>query len=109
MAGNERLRTSLVAVDRRNGRIVYDKDSRGPMRGMGVEIHGDPAEKTVRIATNSEIVNLTFTDKPIQTTVRHSTGVQKPRGKLGEARWMPWRAPSGCRNREESFHERIVE
>ena len=79
------LRTSLVAVDRRNGRIVYDKDFRGPMRWMGVEIRGDPAEKTVRIATNNETVNLTFTDKPIKTTVRHSTGVKKPRGKLGEA------------------------
>ena len=83
--GQMTLRTSLVAVDRRNGRIVYDKDLRGPMRWMGVEIRGDPAEKTVRIATNNETVNLTFTDKPIQTTVRHSTGVQKPSGKLGEA------------------------
>ena len=79
------MRTSLVAVDRRNGRIVYDKDIRGPMRWMGVEIRGDPAEKTVRIVTNNEAVNLTFTDKPIQTTVRHSTGVKKPSGKLGEA------------------------
>ena len=76
--GQMTLRTSLVAVDRRNGRIVYDKDLSGPMRWMGVEIHGDPAEKTVRIATNNETVNLTFTDKPIQTTVRRSTGVQKP-------------------------------
>ena len=42
-------------------------------------------QKTVRIATNNETVNLTFTDKPIRTTVRRSTGVKKPRGKLGEA------------------------
>jgi len=83
--GQMTVRTSLVAVDRRNGRIVYDKDLRGPMRGMGVEIHGDPTEKTVRIATNNETVSLTFTDKPIQTTVRHSTGVKKAGGKLGEA------------------------
>ena len=83
--GQMSVRTSLVAVDRRNGRIVYDKDLRGPMRGMGVEIRGDSVEKTVRIATNNETVNLTFTDKPIQATVRHSTGVKKPGGKLGEA------------------------
>ncbi len=79
------LRTSLVAVDRRNGRIVYDEDSRGPMRWLGVDIHGDPEQKTARITTNSETVSLTFTDKPIKATVRHSTGVKKPRGKLGEA------------------------
>ncbi len=79
------MRTSLVAVDRRNGRIVYDKDGHSPIRWMGGEIHGDPADKTVRVTINSEIVKLTFTDKPIQTVVRHSTGVQKPRGKLGEA------------------------
>jgi hypothetical protein len=30
-------------------------------------------------------VTLNFTDKPFQTSVRHSTGVKKPRGKLGEA------------------------
>ena len=83
--GQQTWRTSLVAVDRRNGRIVYDKDSRGPMRGMGVDISGDPAKKTVRIATNNEVVHLTFTDKPIRATVRHSTGILKPRGKLGEA------------------------
>jgi hypothetical protein len=79
------LRTSLVAVDRRNGRIVYDKDIRGPMRWMGVEIRGDVAENTVRVVAYNAAVNLNFTKKPIQTTVRHSTGVKKPSGKLGEA------------------------
>ena len=85
--GQMSLRTSMVVVDRRNGRIIYDKDLRGPMRGIGVEIRGDPTEKTVRIASNNEIVHLTFTDKPIQSSVRQNTGVQKPRGKLGEALW----------------------
>ena len=87
------LRTSLVAVDRRNGRIVYDEDSRDPIRWMGVEIHGDPEQKTVRIAVNSQTVNLTFTNKPVKTTVRRSTGVKKARGKLGEACWTLWRGP----------------
>ena len=31
---NEHLRTSLVVVDRRNGRIVYDKDPTVPAAGM---------------------------------------------------------------------------
>ena len=39
----------------------------------------------MRITANSDVVNLTFTDKPIKTIVRHSTGVKKPSGKLGEA------------------------
>ena len=82
------LRTSLVAVDRRNGCIVYDRDFRSPMRGgwaMGVDMHGDPDLKTVRIATNNETFSLTFTDKPIRSRLRHSTGEKKPSGKLGEA------------------------
>jgi hypothetical protein len=83
--GQMNLRTSMTVVDRRNGRIIYDKDLRGPMRGIGVEIRGDPADKTVRIASNNEIVHLTFTDKPIQSAVRQRSGAQKPRGKLGEA------------------------
>jgi outer membrane protein assembly factor BamB len=82
------VRGSVVAVDRRSGRIVYDnRDLRGQMRGMAkfIDIRGDPAENVVRIAANNQTVNLTFTDKPIKTTLRHSTGLNKPRGKLGEA------------------------
>jgi hypothetical protein len=80
------LRNSLVAIDRRNGRIVYDNsDSRGVTRAIAVEIRGDPAAKTVRVSTMNETVNLAFTDKPIRTSVRQSTGVKKPSGKLGEA------------------------
>jgi hypothetical protein len=79
------FRTSLVAIDRRDGRIVYDKDIRGPMRWMGVEVRGDAAEDTVRVMAYNGGVRLKFTKKPIQATVRHSTGVKKPSGKLGEA------------------------
>ncbi|MGO9109239.1 MAG: PQQ-binding-like beta-propeller repeat protein [Thermoguttaceae bacterium] len=83
--GQITARTPLVAVDRRNGRIVYDSDIHGPMRWMGVDIRGDAAEKTVRVVAYNGTVKLTFTDKPIQTTVRQSSGVKKPSGKLGEA------------------------
>jgi outer membrane protein assembly factor BamB len=82
------LRSSLVAVDRRHGRIVYDNpDLRGQLRNMAmfVDIRGEPADNTVRIVSNNQTVTLNFTDKPFQTSVRHSTGVKKPRGKLGEA------------------------
>ena len=78
-------RTSLVAVDRRDGRIAWENDSRTQVLGMGVEIRGDPAEKTVRITANNETVNLAFTGKPVKTVVRQSTGVKKPAGKLGQA------------------------
>ncbi len=80
------LRTSLVAVDRRDGRVVYeDPDRRGRMGWNTVEIQGDPAAKTVRIATNTESIGLTFTDKPVKNSVRHSTGLKKAPGRLGEA------------------------
>ena len=85
--GMTNQRVSLVAVDRRNGRIVYDHDFPGPIHSLGAEIHGDPADHTVNIATDSQTVRLTFTDKPIKSTVRHSTGVRKAPGKLGEALW----------------------
>ena len=60
-------------------------DLRGQMRGALVDIHGDPADKTVRISANGDSVSLLFTDKPIKASVRHSTGVKKPSGKLGDA------------------------
>ena len=78
-------RTSLVAIDRRNGRLVYEGDLRDMYRMGLVEIRGEPAENRVRIATNNEIVNLTFTPKPVKTTVRRNSAAQKPRAKLGEA------------------------
>jgi len=89
MPNQNTLRTALVAVDRRNGRIVYDKDIRGAMRWrwMGLDIRADAADKTVRVAADNGSVNFKFTDKPIQGTVRHSTGVKKPSGKLGAALW----------------------
>ena len=84
--GQMTLRRSLLAVDRRDGRIVYDdKDHKAVMRGMGVEIHADPAEKTVRVVANNETVTLLFTNKPVKSVVRTSTGVKKSSGKLGEA------------------------
>ena len=86
LRGIQTLRTSLVAVDRRNGNIVYDKDSASPMPGiLGVEIRGDPLARTVRIAAGNDIVNLLFTEKPVQTTVRQSSGVEKPAGKPSDS------------------------
>lgn len=69
------VQTSLVAVDRRDGRIVFDKDLRGTL----LDIVGDAAKNTVSVATNLQTVGLTFTDKPVQTTVRHSAGQETDR------------------------------
>jgi hypothetical protein len=78
--GQTTLQTLLVAVDRRNGRIVYNRDVASAIpwgSGTGMDISGDPAEKAVRIATDNNIFRLTFTDKPIRTTVPQKTGVKQ--------------------------------
>ena len=82
LIGIQTLRVALVAVDRRNGNIVYDKKSASPMPGsLGAEIRGVPQAATVRILAGNDTVNLHFTDKPVQTTVRQSSGVEKADGK----------------------------
>jgi outer membrane protein assembly factor BamB len=83
-----RMRTTLLAVDRRDGRIVYDKNDVGPLGPMGLmalDIDGDPGDKTVRIRANSDNIVLTFTDKPVKSAVRKSSGGPKGPSNLGDA------------------------
>ena len=83
-----RMRTTLLAVDRRDGRIVYDENDVAPNRQMGLmalEVDGDPADKTVRIRANTENIVLNFTDKPVTAAVRKSSGAKKGSGNLGDA------------------------
>ena len=76
-----------MAVDRRNGRIVYDDpDRRGPMRpGWGWKFTVIRSRRACGSPPIPRSVNLTFTDKPIKTTVRHSTGVKKPARQVGRS------------------------
>jgi outer membrane protein assembly factor BamB len=87
--GNQnRVRTALVAVDRRDGCIVCDKNDTGPMSQMGVmslEIEGDPGDKTVRMRSSTENVVLNFTDRPAGPAVRKASGAKKVQTGLGGA------------------------
>ena len=83
-----RMRTTLLAVDRRDGRVVYDKSDmgqNGQMGMMALDIDGDPGDKTVRIRTNTENIVLNFTDKPVTSAVRKSSGAKKGPTNLGDA------------------------
>jgi outer membrane protein assembly factor BamB len=87
-AQGTRMRTTLLAVDRRDGRIVYEKNDVGPIGPMGLmalDIDGDPADKTVRVRANTENIVLNFTDKPVKDAVRKSSGGKKAPGNLGDA------------------------
>ena len=87
--GNQnRVRTALVAVDRRDGRIVCDKNEVGPMSPMGwmtLDIEGDPGDRTVRLRSSTENVVLNFSDRPAGPAVRRATGAKKVQTGLGGA------------------------
>ncbi len=83
-----RVRTALVAVDRRDGRIVYEKNDAGPASPMGwmtLDIEGDPQDSTVRIRSSTENIVLKFTDKPVGKPVRRASGAKKGDNSLGGA------------------------
>ena len=85
-SGNQaHLRTSLVAVDRRDGRVVYDRSNLGQMGMMAVDVVGDPTNQTVQIQANMEDVSLKFTDKPLGPAVRRASGAKKGPSALGDA------------------------
>jgi outer membrane protein assembly factor BamB len=83
--GVARSRTVLTAIDRRDGRIVCDKNDVGQMGMMALDIDGDPDAKTVRIMANNENIVLNFTDKPVTKSVHKVSGARKGPSKLGDA------------------------
>lgn len=56
------IKSSLLCMDKRNGRIVHDEKKKSPMSMF--EINGDPERNEVLIKSNSTALKLTFTDKP---------------------------------------------
>ena len=85
-----RMRTTLVAVDRRTGCIVYDKNDVGPIGPMGLMALDDRrrprCDKTVRIRANTPRISFwNFTDKPVTAAVRKSSGAKKGPSNLGDA------------------------
>jgi outer membrane protein assembly factor BamB len=75
-----RMRIAVGAVDRRDGRVVYEKNDLGPLGGLGLLVlnaEGDPGDKTVHIRANGENIILTFTDKPVTNPQRKFSGAKK--------------------------------
>ena len=70
------VRTRLLCVDKRTGRVLYRRDISQFL--VALDILGDPKTKTVemRLVNVNENVKLAFTDKPIP-----------PRSKLRDALW----------------------
>ncbi len=86
--GGTHVRTALLAVDRRDGRVVYEKNDTGPIPPTGImnmEAEGDPNDKTVRIQVGVENITLNFTDKPLKAVVRRASGARKGPSDLSDA------------------------
>ena len=79
------FRTVVTAVDRRNGRVVCDENRVMGMQNLGLEVAGDPVDKTVHMSVNQQNFAMKFTDKPLGKAVRYTSGAPKPSGKLGDA------------------------
>jgi hypothetical protein len=58
-------RTSILCIDKRTGRVVYENEQlQGTLIG-NFELSGDPKARTVSLSVASKLVTLTFTDDPV--------------------------------------------
>jgi outer membrane protein assembly factor BamB len=64
VGGTSEMKTSILAIDKRNGKVVYKNDD---LKGnlSNVEFVGDRAESTVNVLMPGKTITLTLTDKPI--------------------------------------------
>ncbi len=58
------LKTSVLCIDKRTGRVAYEGDQLPLATGGNVELSGDPTAHTVTLTLASKAVELTFTDEP---------------------------------------------
>ena len=65
-SGSGRHQVSLLCLDKRSGRVVYETNDKNRIAGStsGLDIVGDPKKKTVQFQLSRGMVTLTFTDKP---------------------------------------------
>jgi hypothetical protein len=56
-------RTSVLCIDKRTGKVVYQNDKLPGSTVASFEVQGDPAASTVTIGLPSRSITLTFTDE----------------------------------------------
>jgi hypothetical protein len=74
------VRTNILAIDRRNGRVVYEKET--SYQSMTLDLIGNPEQKSVEILTQGGTVALSFTDKPLPPET-----ARKREGRITDALW----------------------
>lgn len=76
-------KTWVLGVDRRCGRIVYDKDTQNTT--MTLDLIGDTDQKTVELRMQNTTVVLRFTDKPVVTPPAGQARPKQPEGSVTDA------------------------
>ncbi len=56
---------SVLCVDKRTGRVVYENEQLPGAAVASFELFGDPATNTVTLGLPSRVITLTFTDQPV--------------------------------------------
>ena len=85
--GQSRYGASVLCIDKRNGRAVFDKTF-DTTTGL-FEVTGNAAKKTVDLTMQQRTVTLTFTDKPLPppSAADAKSGKPSPAGKSIRALW----------------------
>jgi len=77
--------TSVLAIDKRTGRIVLQEENVGPAVPNSFETSGDPATNTVTLSLPGRTFTFTFTDKPLPPDAGKTNELGKIAGALLES------------------------
>ena len=84
--GHMWTRTYVLGIDRRTGRVIYDKDIDNLT--MTLDLVGDAEKKTVDLRMQIGSVVLAFTDKPVVLPPAGTPEPKQPPGNLLDALWQ---------------------
>lgn len=75
-AGGNQATTSLLCIDKRDGRVLYAADDLPTLQPnfLAAEITADPADASVQVVVGGNVVTLRWTDEPIPPAPPAQTG-----------------------------------
>ena len=64
-SGRREANTSVLCIDKRSGKVVFQNDALPTTMLAGLELSGDPTSDTVTLALPPKVIELTLTNEPV--------------------------------------------
>jgi hypothetical protein len=87
------VKTTIETIDRRTGRVLYNKDS--ATQAMTLDLVGHPDKKSVELLMQNASLTLNFTDKPVAPGSSGAARAAQPTGSILDALLQALGKPQG--------------